>query len=160
MYIDEATELESMLLARDPSTIVDDELREKYWNLREMEDESMEAIEMNDEQITVEEFMKELYDICEWRYHDSYIHYDADEMFDLNKMVSVILFGAKKGDGVWIKSVIEDRLSSRIKDIEMCDDKDGLAWSYQANIGLYITFNETVSVGKEMTYLWNRIDDE
>lgn len=34
-YIDESTEREQMLLARDPSSINDDELKRRYWNLRE-----------------------------------------------------------------------------------------------------------------------------
>ena len=35
-YIDESTERENLLLARDPSTIKDKALKEKYWKLREM----------------------------------------------------------------------------------------------------------------------------
>ena len=37
-YIDELTEKENLLLARDPKTINDEELKEKYWNLRRMID--------------------------------------------------------------------------------------------------------------------------
>lgn len=39
-YIDEETERESLLLARDPKTIKDKDLKEKYWNLREMTEDN------------------------------------------------------------------------------------------------------------------------
>jgi len=39
MYIDDATEKENLLLARDPATIKDPELLKKYWHLREMQDD-------------------------------------------------------------------------------------------------------------------------
>ena len=35
MYVDETTEKENLLLARNPSKIKDKDLKEKYWNLRE-----------------------------------------------------------------------------------------------------------------------------
>ena len=39
MYIDEETERDNLLLARDPTTIKDPELLKRYWNLREMQEE-------------------------------------------------------------------------------------------------------------------------
>ena len=39
MYIDDATERDNMLLARDPATITDKELLKRYWNLRKEQDE-------------------------------------------------------------------------------------------------------------------------
>ena len=160
MYIDEATELESMLLARDPSTIVDEELKEKYWNLREMEDESMKSIEMNDGQMTVRKMMTKISELCEWRCKDAYIDYEADDFCDLNKVISVILFGAKLGDGIWIKSLIEDELSEFIEEISVEKDDDGFAWSYRANIGVYIKFNETISPMDESDYISTGYDIE
>ena len=39
MYIDEATEKENMLLGRDPANLKDNELKAKYWRLRNEQDE-------------------------------------------------------------------------------------------------------------------------
>ena len=39
MYIDDATERDNMLLARDPATIKDKELLKRYWHLREMQEQ-------------------------------------------------------------------------------------------------------------------------
>lgn len=39
MYIDETTEKENLLLARDPNTIKDPELLKKYWRLREEQED-------------------------------------------------------------------------------------------------------------------------
>lgn len=39
MYIDDATERDNLLLARDPATIKDKELLKRYWRLREEQDE-------------------------------------------------------------------------------------------------------------------------
>ena len=44
MYIDEETEKENLLLARDPKTIKDPELSKKYWNLREMIEEDWKPL--------------------------------------------------------------------------------------------------------------------
>ena len=38
MYIDDSTERDKLLLARDPSTIKDPELLKRYWQLREEQD--------------------------------------------------------------------------------------------------------------------------
>lgn len=39
MYMDEETERDNLLLARDPSTITDERLLAKYWHLRRMMEE-------------------------------------------------------------------------------------------------------------------------
>lgn len=39
MYIDDATERDNLLLARDPKTIKDPELLKRYWHLREMQEQ-------------------------------------------------------------------------------------------------------------------------
>lgn len=39
MYIDEATERDNMLLARDPATIKDPEMLKRYYELRELQEQ-------------------------------------------------------------------------------------------------------------------------
>lgn len=39
MYIDDATERDNMLLARDPATIKDPQMLKRYYELRDMQDE-------------------------------------------------------------------------------------------------------------------------
>jgi hypothetical protein len=39
MYIDDATERDNLLLARDPATIKDPQMLKRYYELRDMQDE-------------------------------------------------------------------------------------------------------------------------